>query len=317
MEKKKIWIDCDPGIDDALALIYALKSDDYEIMGISVTSGNVSAQQGYLNLQTVLKLLDMEVDFPIGYYESVSCVDTAEDTHGADGLGNYNTNLDSTHKYRANVRILDKMYETIVNNPQEVTLVCLGPQNWVCKFTDDDLNSIRNYVKDIYLMGGCYMYPGNCSPVTEFNFWANPTGAEKLFRVFENCKKIRVVSLEATHFLVLTRRDVARIVAANEKIGEFVSKITKFYMDFHKLQEDIDGCVINDPLVFLAMDGDCVTFEDYYVKVIPSADNVETRGQFIVDRKRFYKHLPNASVSISCGMPSEFIMQRFIEGITK
>lgn len=317
MEKKKIWIDCDPGIDDALALIYALKSDDYEIMGISVTDGNVSAKQGYLNLLTVLKLLDMEVDFPIGYYESANCVANAEDTHGADGLGNYDINLGNKHNYRANCHILDNLYETVINNPYEVTLVCLGPQNWVLHIDDTFLESIRNYVKEIWLMGGCYMFPGNCSPVTEFNFWANPTGAEKLFRVFENCKKIRVVSLEATHSLVLTKREVARIVAANEKVGEFVSKITQFYMDFHKLQENIEGCVINDPLVFLAMDGDCVAFEDYYVKVIPSVDNVETRGQFIVDRKRFYKHLPNASVSTCCKIPAEFIMQRFIDGIIK
>lgn len=314
MDKQKIWIDCDPGIDDALALIYALKSDAFEIMGISVTDGNTSANKGYRNLCTVLDILDIKPEFPIGYYASKNCLTYAEDTHGANGLGNYQHKFKNTYKFCSHIG--DKMWETVINNPGEITLVCLGPENWVDTMSDVDLSKFRDNVKEVVLMGGCCTYPGNCSPVTEFNFWTNPTAAKDLFEYFANCNKLRVISLDVTHHMVLTSSMVGTILGANKELGEFVRDITKFYAEFHKMQEGILGCVINDPLVFMAMEHDLLVYSNEYVQVT-DVDDETLRGQMLVDRKHFYKHLPNAKVSVEPKCTREALMDIFIAGIVK
>ena len=87
--KRKVIIDCDPGIDDSLALLLALKSPELQIEGITIVSGNVEARQGAKNALKVLKIID-RLDIPVYLGEEVPLVRelvTAQDTHGEDGLG--------------------------------------------------------------------------------------------------------------------------------------------------------------------------------------------------------------------------------------
>ena len=278
--KKKIWIDCDPGIDDMLALTYALKSDELDVLGISVVSGNVNKDKGYENVIRLLEFLDIQ-DIPVCKGKTSEDYIPAEDTHGANGIGNYYMPLTKTIKLTP----FSTLESTINKNPSEVTLVCLGPLTNLAYILDD---TIINNLKEVIIMGGCYKYPGNCSPVTEYNFWCDPKSAKQVFEAFQYCNKLKVIGLEITNHFVLTQEYIRAILSANKTIGEFVSGITRYYMDFHKAQEGLDGCVINDPVIIgYLLNPDTIKFSNYYVTICDKVDDLAVRGQMLVDRKKF------------------------------
>ena len=306
----KVIIDCDPGIDDMLALMYALKSEDIEVLAVTTVGGNVSEGKGAKNVSKLMNFLGID-DIPILKGKSGFVWIDAKDTHGENGIGNYYMPVGDMQIYSNAIITMKKM---IRDNPGEVTLVCLGPlTNVATVFEEDDL---IDKVKEVVIMGGCYKYPGNCSPVTEFNFWSDPVSAKKLFEEFEYAKKLRVIGLEITHNFILTQTDIDLIEQKNPRVGEFVRGITSYYMDFHAIQEGLVGCVINDPVIIGALKfPSSITYEDYYVQICDEVSNHMVRGQMIVDRKNFYKRLPNAKVAI-CGTTST-IWSDFIDIITK
>ena len=287
---KKIWIDCDPGIDDTLALMYALKSEELEVLGISVVGGNTTPSKCVDNVLRLLTFLNKEVLFLV---KGSANERTAEDTHGKNGLGNYTLPINTSQKVY-DLDLEDALDEMFSFN-DDVTLVCLGPlTNWRGREAYLDLFS------EIYIMGGCYKYPGNCSPVTEFNFWADSLSAKSVFNYFKygDYNKVHVVGLEITHKFVLTSGDVELLCDENPEVGTFIKGITKYYMDFHRMQENLEGCVINDPVVIgCLLNPEMVVEEPYYVQVVNSPDFDMLDGQMIVDRKHFYKELPNVLVS--------------------
>lgn len=147
-------------------------------------------------------------------------------------------------------------------------------------------------------MGGSYKSHGNCSPVAEYNYWADPDAAALVYReAWKIGKKIHMVGLDVTRKIVLTPDLLAYIQRLNPKTGEFIRAITKFYFDFHWQQEHLIGCVINDPLAV-------AYFADRTLcRGIESFTQVETEGisigQTVVDGMNFYREHANAVVLTS------------------
>ena len=123
MNKKKVIIDCDPGIDDSLAIMLALSSKEIEVVGITIVSGNVINEKGYKNALKVLKLMDrLDVPVYIGEaYPRKRELITAEDTHGEDGLGETNFPEIDMEVKRGAVDFILKMAR------EEVSIIALGP----------------------------------------------------------------------------------------------------------------------------------------------------------------------------------------------
>ncbi len=182
MDKRKVIIDCDPGIDDALAIILALKSKEIEVIGITTVSGNVESLQGAKNALKVLKLLG-RLDIPVYLGESKPIkreLVTAQDTHGEDGLGETFLEEVSSEYIRENG--VDFILNTL-KNQENVSIIALGPLTNLCRAIEKDSETFHR-VKEIVSMGGAYKSHGNCSPVAEFNYWVDPHGA-RLCRAIE------------------------------------------------------------------------------------------------------------------------------------
>lgn len=290
MDKRKVIIDCDPGIDDALAIILALKSKEIEVIGITTVSGNVESLQGAKNALKVLKLLG-RLDIPVYLGESKPVkreLVTAQDTHGEDGLGETFLEEVSSEYIRENG--VDFILNTL-KNQENVSIIALGPLTNLCRVIEKDSETFHR-VKEIVSMGGAYKSHGNCSPVAEFNYWVDPHGAREFLKRFNG--EFTMVGLDVTREIVLTPNLREMIHQFKDEIGDFIYDITRFYVDFHWEQERTLGCVINDPLAveYFINRELCDGFKAY---VDISCEDI-SMGQSVVDVADFYKRRKNVFV---------------------
>ncbi|MDK0773016.1 nucleoside hydrolase [Clostridium perfringens] len=290
MDKRKVIIDCDPGIDDALAIILALESKEIEVIGITTVSGNVESVQGAKNALKVLKLLG-RLDIPVYLGESKPVkreLVTAQDTHGEDGLGETFLEEVSSEYIRENG--VDFILNTL-KNQENVSIIALGPLTNLYRAIEKDSETFHR-VKEIVSMGGAYKSHGNCSPVAEFNYWVDPHGAREFLKKFNG--EFTMVGLDVTRKIVLTPNLREMIHQFNDEIGDFIYDITRFYVDFHWEQERTLGCVINDPLAveFFINRDICEGFKAY----VDIACEDISMGQSVVDVADFYKRRKNVFV---------------------
>lgn len=290
MQKRKVIIDCDPGIDDSLALLLAINSPELEILGITTCSGNVPAKMGAENaLYTLHRFSDKNIDVYVGEENPLKReLVTAQDTHGEDGVGEnfYEKVPNKFIKYGG----IDFIIETLKNNA-DVSIIALGPLTNIAKALTKDKDAFKN-LDEFVSMGGAFKIHGNCSPVAEFNYWVDPHAAEYIYKNLP--KKIHMIGLDVTRKIVLTPNIIEFINRLDKNLAEYITQITRFYIDFHWNQEGIIGCVINDPLaVAYFIDRSlCDGFESY-TEIVESGIAM---GQSIVDSFDFYKRDNNSIV---------------------
>lgn len=298
--KRKIIIDCDPGIDDTLALMLALSSPELEVIGITIVCGNVPTDIGAENALKVLKVMN-RLDIPVYYGEELPLKReyvSAQDTHGMDGLGesNYPAVTEAEVKKDA-VNFLIHTLQT----QKDVSIIAIGPLTNIAKALQKKEEVFEN-LDELISMGGSYKSHGNCSPVAEYNYWCDPDAAKY---VYENLpKKIHMVGLDVTRKIVLTPNILEYMQILDKEKGEFIKRITGFYYDFHWKYERVIGCVINDPLAvaYFINRELCQGFDSY--------TTVETEGicigQSITDAMDFWKKEPNSHVLTEVD-PREFM----------
>lgn len=286
--KRKVIIDCDPGIDDSLALLLALNSPELDVIGITIVSGNVPANQGAKNALKVLKLMKRE-DIKVYIGESEPLVRelvTAQDTHGEDGLG-------ETNYEEADIEINYNGIDFILDSAKQgdVSIIALGPLTNLAKALEKDEDSF-NIINEIVSMGGAFKSHGNCSQVAEFNYWVDPHSVKE---VFDKSKvPFSMVGLDVTREIILTPNLIEVINQIGGEIGKFIVDITRFYVDFHWKQERTLGCVINDPLAvaYFIDRSICEGFTSYLDIVV---DGI-AMGQTLVDVGEFYRKEHNGLV---------------------
>ena len=289
MEKRKVIIDCDPGIDDSLAILLALNSDELEVLGLTITSGNVPARMGAKNALKTLQIAN-RLDIPVYVGEEFPLqrkLITAQDTHGEDGIGE---NFYDDVKGEILEGGVDFIIDTL-KREEKVSIIALGPLTNIAKALMKDKDAFDN-LDEFVSMGGAFRIHGNCSPVAEFNYWVDPHAADYTYKHLP--KKIHMVGLDVTRKIVLTPNIIEFINRIEKEKSKFITEITRFYIDFHWQQEGIIGCVINDPLaVAYFIDRNLCKGFDSYVEVVHNGVAI---GQSIVDSFNFYKKEPNAHV---------------------
>lgn len=301
--KKRVIIDCDPGIDDALALMLALCSPELEVEGITVVCGNVPVEKGAENALKVLRLMD-RTDIPVYIGESrplVRAYVDAMDTHGEDGLGeSYYPEVTDIRPRPDAVSFLADSLRRSAEAPEKekLSVIALGPLTNLARLMERDPASLAG-LAELVSMGGSYKSHGNCSPVAEYNYWCDPHAAKAVFEGFSSLpqlrgKKLCMIGLDVTRRIVLTPNLLEYMCLLNPERGEFIRRITRFYFDFHWKQEGIVGCVINDPLAvaYFIDRGLCGGFDAH--------TEVETEGiclgQTVVDAFDFWKREKNSRI---------------------
>ncbi|MGL5962108.1 MAG: nucleoside hydrolase [Cetobacterium sp.] len=289
---KKVIIDCDPGIDDSLALILALKSPELDVIGLTICAGNVPVELGGVNAYRVLNLLN-RTDIPIYLGDNKPMrreLVTAQDTHGEDGLGEV---LPETEIPESAIKegAVEYLLKTLKNS-KDISIIALGPLTNLAKAVERDKDILKS-AERIVSMGGAFRTNGNCSQVAEFNYWVDP---ESVNIVFENVDKpIELIPLDVTRKIVLTPNYREYLKQMKNDVAQFIYDVTGFYVDFHWMQERTLGCVINDPLAVA-----------YFIKpelcsgVLTHLECVEdgkSIGQSLIDIGDFYRRDKNVFIN--------------------
>ena len=292
MNKRKIIIDCDPGIDDSLAIMLALKSPEVEVLGITIVCGNSPVKMGFENAKKILEHMN-RLDIPVYIGENKPLKRdyvNALDTHGADGLGE--SFLPRVLGYQQEIGAVDFLADVL--KKEKVSVIALGPMTNLAKLIQKDPEAF-DQIEELVSMGGSFKSHGNCSPVAEYNYWCDPDAAALVYdTLYKNGKMIYMIGLDVTRKIVLTPTILEYICRLDKETGEFIRKITKFYFDFHWEWEHIIGCVINDPLaVAYFLNPDICQGFDSYVQIETGGI---TLGQSVVDSMNFYRKTPNTKV---------------------
>lgn len=311
MDPKKVIIDCDPGIDDTLALMLALSSPELDILGITIVCGNVPVCKGAENALKVLKWMD-RLNIPVYLGEEKPLVRTyvdAMDTHGMDGLGE--SGYPEVLEVRPRPDAVGFLAQTLNNAAQtndKVSIIALGPMTNIARLIQTKPEALKG-LDELVSMGGSYKSHGNCSPVAEYNYWCDPDAAKLVF----DHAFVHMIGLDVTRKIVLTPNILEYMCDAAPKTGEIIRKITRFYFDFHWKQEGVIGCVINDPLAvaYFIDRSMCQGFDSY--------TTVETEGislgQSVVDAYHFWQKPSNSHILTSTS--SFRFMQFFFERVLK
>ncbi|MDM4016618.1 nucleoside hydrolase [Roseiconus lacunae] len=176
---RKIIIDSDPGIDDAVALTMALFDPRLEVLAITATAGTVTAEQATANVGAIISALDPPRYPRFGKASPPEDAAVIDDRflNGKSGLGNFEVSANARQHLPPSEKV---MAELLRANPGEVTIVCLGPLTNLGRLCQRD-PSVLQLADKVVISGGAYRNAGNASPVAEFNLHFDPIAAADVF----------------------------------------------------------------------------------------------------------------------------------------
>lgn len=261
---RKIIIDTDPGIDDAMAIMLALKSHELDVLALTTTFGNVAVDLATKNALTLLELAERDIPVAQGVATPIAAPALAppDFVHGSDGFGNINWPVSTREadKRSAAQLIVDMVHQY----PNEVSLVALGPLGNFAQALEID-PSIVDLVDEVILMGGAAEEKGNVTPVAEANIINDPHAAEL---VFGASWPVTMIGLDVTHQVIMDHELLAHIRDNNGKEGDFLYQATQFYFDFYYKTFGIEGCFVHDAsTIIYALQPDIFKTEDRIIRV--------------------------------------------------
>jgi inosine-uridine nucleoside N-ribohydrolase len=305
---KPVILDMDPGVDDALAILLALRSPELEVKAIAVVSGNIKLD---LCVKNALKVLDiLEIDdnnAPIVAAGAEKPIRkdpfNVPSIHGCDGLGELHRfhEADGSQRYPDSARepstptAVDVILDLVDRFTDNLTVIATGPLTNIAQAIMKDSKTMRK-LGGIIIMGGAFKTAGNITPVAEFNAYADPDAVQVVLD--SSIHPLTFVGLDVTHKARLYRHYLyEKVRSSKSKIAQFVQDCTEFYMDFHKKNEGFDGCYLHDPLaVGVAIWPSLVETQELHVQIETCAR--VTSGMTIADfrPRRSPLDKPNASV---------------------
>lgn len=303
---KRILLDTDPGIDDALAILLALASPEVTLEGLSIVHGNCSLEQATINGLSVLELAQAS-HIPVAVGCALPLVQPsflAPETHGNTGLGY--ANLPGPQGNPIGRHGCDFLIETIMASPGEITLLAIGPLTNVALAIRQEPR-IVGALKELIIMGGAIRHEGNTTALAEFNTFADPHAAHI---VYHAGIPTTLVPLDVTYQCVLTKPDVDRLLRIESPLTGFIADATRFYMEFHEEYQGVEGCVINDPLALaLTFAPELCDYREIPVEVDISGGI--SMGKTIGDLYNYDKKPANMKVALNV-RPRDFI-ELFLE----
>ena len=307
---KKILFDTDPGIDDACAILLALASPEVSLEGLSVVHGNCSLEQGTINALSVLELAHAN-HIPVAKGCDLPLVQPsllAPETHGDTGLGY--ARLPAPRAKPIPQHGIDFLIETILAAPGEITLVAIAPLTNIALAIRKEPRIVEA-LKELIIMGGALRHEGNTTALAEFNTYVDPHAAQI---VYQAGIPTTLVPLDVTYQCILTPGDVKRLQKNDSPITKFVAEATRFYMEFHDEYQQIEGCVINDPLALaLTFMPELCTYQELPVEVDLSSGI--SLGKTVADFYNYSKKAANMKVAL--GVRARDFIDLFVERIEK
>jgi purine nucleosidase len=267
---KKVIIDCDVGVDDALALIFAFHSPELEVRAVTGVNGNVPLDLVFENIQRVLTLIRPVRKPWIARGSDRPCRGDpvyAYSFHGKDGLGEATiARRDGTDWWQTSSLRAHELITTSARQcPGEITLIAVGPLTNLALGLRQDPEGMRK-LKEVVMMGGAVRTKGNITPHAEFNIFVDPWAAKA---VFESGLPITLVPLDVTHQVFLTPQLIKeRIEPMNNSFSQFLIEATGYDPTVQRFTRGYEAFHLHDPLaVGSTIDPELVQIERRFLQV--------------------------------------------------
>lgn len=262
MEKRKIILDCDPGHDDAVAILLAGRHPALDLLGITVVAGNQTLEKTTRNALNVCQYLGINVPVCAGYSRPMVREQIiAANIHGESGLDGpvfdpLTKKLDERHA-------VDFLIETLLASDGDITLVPTGPLTNVAMAMRKEPKIIEK-IKEIVLMGGSYQL-GNVTPAAEFNIYADPEAA---YVVFHSGRPIVMMGLDLTRQAMCYPVIVERMKKANTKASKLFGELMAFFNKMQLKNFGWEGGPLHDPTcIAYLIDPSCIETKAMYTEI--------------------------------------------------
>jgi inosine-uridine nucleoside N-ribohydrolase len=294
-----ILLDCDPGHDDAIALLLALASPEVKLLGVTTVSGNQTLAKTTANAIRVLDHVGRH-DIPVAAGAPRPWLrerHVAAEVHGETGLDG--PELPPPSRQPESAHAIDWIANALTASTRPVTLVPTGPLTNVALFLAR-YPELATKIERVVLMGGAFG-EGNVTPAAEFNIWADPEAAQ---RVFASGLDLTMVGLDVTHKALMTPAHAERL-GASGRAGGLVADLYAFYSRFHASSYGWDAAPVHDAVALAhVIDGSLLTTR-HCGAVVDTGPEL-ARGRTHVD-------LRGAHWEPSCHVAVEIDSDRFLE----
>jgi inosine-uridine nucleoside N-ribohydrolase len=302
-----IVLDCDPGHDDAIALLLALASPELELLGVTTVAGNQTLAKTTANAIRTLELVG-RTDVPVAAGADRPLVREARvaaEVHGESGLDG--PDLPPAQGSPLEQHAVDFLIETLAAAARPVTLIPVGPLTNIGLLLARAPGSAEK-IERVVVMGGA-IAEGNVTPAAEFNIWADPEAAQ---RVFQSGLDVTMIGLDVTHKALLMPDRVEELRGAGTA-GRFVAELFDFFHRFHEQIYGLPGSPIHDAVaVAQVLRPELVETLERNVEI--DCDSELCRGRTVVDLWRRTGREPNAHVGV--GVDADGFIDLLVERIS-
>ena len=294
----KMILDLDTGIDDALALAYAIGIPEIDIIGIVASYGNVKIEDGARNTSSLLHILG-RADIPVYngaahalMEESYSLHDVSKFIHGENGIGNINIPEVNPESHTKDG--VDFIIESVKKYGKDLVIVPTGPLTNLA-LALRKAPEIKELIGNVVFMGGALTVPGNISLLAEANIYHDAKAADE---VFTSGIPLTMVGLDVTRRTVFTNKDTNDLRNLNTDKSIAYADMTDYYISAYKKNEpELNGCALHDPLaVAVAVMPDLVSTHSMFMRC---GTTKEDYGRTIGDVSKLNDSNPNVKVCLN------------------
>lgn len=265
---KKVILDCDPGHDDAIAIMLACASPELEVLGITTVAGNQTGKKTFANARQILTLIGSDLPVARGFDKPLLReLVTAPEIHGETGLDG--VELPAPLGKPCAAHAVNFIVEALLSAEEPVYLIPTGPLTNIAGALLL-APEIKEKIKKIVLMGGGVLV-SNKTPAAEFNIYVDPEAAKI---VFESGIPITMVGLDATNKALFSFEDIETLSQLGGKVSAVAAQLLAFYAGRLKRFFDVKGAHLHDPLAVAAVI-DPAVLDTKFLQV-----DIETKGEF-------------------------------------
>ena len=302
----KLIIDTDPGIDDAMAILYAIAAPEIDLLGLTTVFGNVTTPKATRNALYLLEQAGIEIPVAEGLHRPRigPPFPPTSAVHGAEGFG---TLAVPTPQRRALVETAPEYLVRMARAHQGELLLCpIGPLTNIAAAMELDPSFCSN-LKGMVVMGGSLRAGGNITPAAEANFYHDPHAADFVLRYGCN---MTLVGLDVTNRVICPRSFFVRLASESPKMGGLLHDMAEFYIDFYETVGKFAGCGMHDPSALVAcIAPELFTTEPHALRVTLSGDR---SGEMIA-----VANSTAQPVNVCTDVQAEAVKQNFFKNVAK